>query len=74
MKEWKKDFKLEMETIKKTLKEATLEVENLKKKSEVTDASISNRLQEMDERISGPKTTLKTLTQQSEKMQKPKSS
>ena len=42
-----------MDTIKKTLKETTLEVENLKKKSGVTDASISNRLQEIEERISG---------------------
>ena len=33
---------MEMETIKKTLKETTLEVENLKKKSGVTGASISN--------------------------------
>ena len=42
-----------METIKKTLKETILEVENLKKKSAVTDASISNRLQVKEERISG---------------------
>ena len=40
MKELKKEFKVEMETIKKTLKETTLEVENLKKKSGVTDTSI----------------------------------
>ena len=53
MKEWKKEFKMEMETIKKTLKETTLEGENLKKKSGVTNAGISNRLQEMEERISG---------------------
>ena len=31
----------------------TLEVEHLKKKSGVTEANISNRLQEMEERISG---------------------
>ena len=49
-----------MDTIKKTLKETTLEVGILKKKSAVTDASTSNRLQEMEERISGLKTTLKT--------------
>ena len=52
MKEWKKEFKMETDTIKKTLKEITLEVEHLKKKSGVTEASISNRLQEMEERIS----------------------
>ena len=44
-----------MDTIKKTLKETTIEVESLKKKSGVTDASISNRLQEMEERISEAK-------------------
>ena len=32
---------MEIETIKKTQKETTLEVENLKKKSGVTDASIT---------------------------------
>ena len=45
----KKEFKMEMQTIKKTLKETTLEVENLEKKSRVTDTSIPNRLQR-DER------------------------
>ena len=56
MKKWKKEFKTEMNTIKKTLKETTLEVEILKRKSGVTDASILNRLQEMEEqRISGAK-------------------
>ena len=44
---------MEMQTIKKTLKQTTLEMENHKNKSGVTDASIFNRLQEMEERISG---------------------
>ena len=61
MKELKKEFKMEMETIKKTLKETTLEVENLKKRSGVTDASISNRLQEMEERISGVKDNIENI-------------
>jgi hypothetical protein len=38
---------------KKTQSEATLEVESLGKKSGTIDASISNRIQEMEERISG---------------------
>ena len=52
---------MEMESIKKTLKEITLEVEHLKKKSGVTDASISNRLQEMEERISGAKNNIESI-------------
>ena len=47
MKEWKREFKSKIDTIKKTLKVITLEVEHLKKKSGVTEASISNRLQEI---------------------------
>ena len=47
------ELKTEMETETKTQKETTLEIENLKKKSGDTDANISNRLQEMRERISG---------------------
>jgi predicted nucleic acid-binding Zn-ribbon protein len=47
------DLKREVETIKKTQSEAALEIENLGKKSGTIDASISNRIQEMAERISG---------------------
>jgi predicted nucleic acid-binding Zn-ribbon protein len=46
------DLKREVDTIKKTQSEATLEIETLKKKSGVIDASIRNRIQEMEERIS----------------------
>jgi prefoldin subunit 5 len=46
------DLKMEVETIKKTQRETTLELEILGKKSETIDASISNRIQEMEERIS----------------------
>jgi prefoldin subunit 5 len=45
------DLKREVDTIKKTQSEATLEIENLGKKSRTIDASISNRIQEMEERI-----------------------
>jgi predicted nucleic acid-binding Zn-ribbon protein len=46
------DPKMEVETIKKTQRETTQETENLGKKSGTIDASISNRIQEMEERIS----------------------
>ena len=42
----------EVETIKKSQREKTLEIENLGKKSGVIDASIKNRIQEIEERIS----------------------
>jgi hypothetical protein len=45
------DLKMELETIKKSQKETTLEIEILGKKSGAIDASISNRIQEMEEGI-----------------------
>jgi hypothetical protein len=47
------DIKREVDTIKKTQIEATLEIETLGKKSGTIDSSNSNRIQEMEERISG---------------------
>ena len=47
------EIKREVDTIKKTQSEATLEIETIGKKSGTTNASISNRIQEMKERISG---------------------
>jgi hypothetical protein len=46
-------LKRKVDTIKKTQSEATLEIETLGKKSGTIDVSISNRIQEMEERISG---------------------
>jgi hypothetical protein len=40
---------MEVETIKKSQREKTLKIEILGKKSEAIDASISNRIQEMEE-------------------------
>jgi hypothetical protein len=40
------DLKLEIETIKKSQRETTLEMENLGKTSGVIDVSITNRIQE----------------------------
>ena len=42
---------MEVETIKKSQKETTLEIEILGKRSEVIDANITNRIQEIEERI-----------------------
>ena len=47
------DLKMEIETIKKSQRETTLEIENLGKRSGVIDASITNGIQEIEERISG---------------------
>ena len=41
------DLKIEVETIKKSQREITLEIENLGKKSGVIDASITSRTQEI---------------------------
>jgi hypothetical protein len=47
------DLKMEIETIKKSQRETTLEIENLGKRSEVIDAHMNNRIQEIEERFSG---------------------
>jgi hypothetical protein len=44
---------MERETIKKSQRKTTLEIENLGKRPGVIDASITNRIQEIEERISG---------------------
>jgi chromosome segregation ATPase len=46
------DLKMDIDTIKKSQRETTLELENLGKQSGVIDASITNRIQEIEERIS----------------------
>jgi predicted nucleic acid-binding Zn-ribbon protein len=55
------DLKMEVETIKKSQRETTLEIENLGKKSGVIDASITNRMQEMEERISGAEDSIENI-------------
>ena len=65
---------MEIETIKKS-QETTLELENLAKRSGVIDASITNRIQEIEKRDSQvQKIPQKTWTQQSKKMQNAKRS
>jgi chromosome segregation ATPase len=55
------DIKVEVETIKKTQMEANLEMENLGKRSEITDVSITNRIKEIEDRISGLEDTIKEI-------------
>ena len=55
------DIKREVDTIEKTRSEATLEIETLGKKSGTTDASISKRIQEMEERISGSEDSIENM-------------
>ena len=55
------DLKREVDTIKKTQNEAMLEIETLRKKSGTIDASISNRIQEMEETISGAEDSIENV-------------
>jgi predicted nucleic acid-binding Zn-ribbon protein len=55
------DLKVEVETIKKSQGETTLEIENLGKKSGAIDARITNRIQEIEERISGAEDTIENI-------------
>ena len=55
------DLKREVDTIKKTQSEATLEMETLGKKSGTIDANIRNRIQEMEERISSAEDSIENI-------------
>jgi uncharacterized coiled-coil protein SlyX len=55
------DLKREIETIKKHKSETTLEIETQGKKSGNMDARISNRIQEMEKRISGAEDSIEDL-------------
>jgi chromosome segregation ATPase len=55
------DLKREVDTIKKTKSEATLEIETLGKKSGTIDESISNRIQETEERRSGAEDSIENI-------------
>jgi chromosome segregation ATPase len=56
------DLKREVDRIKKTQSEATLEIENIGKKSGTIDASISKGVQEMEERISGAEDSMENIS------------
>jgi chromosome segregation ATPase len=55
------DPKVEIETIKKTQMEAKLEKENIGKRLGITDVSIINKIQEIEERISGVEDTVEEI-------------
>jgi chromosome segregation ATPase len=55
------DLKMEVEIIKKSQRKTGLEIEILGKKSEAIDASISNRIQEMEKRISGVEDSIENM-------------
>jgi chromosome segregation ATPase len=55
------DVTMEVETIKKSQRETALEIENLGKKLGAIDASITNIIQEMEERISGAEDTIENI-------------
>jgi chromosome segregation ATPase len=56
------DLKRDVDTIKKTQSEATLEIETLGRKYGTIDVSISSRIQEMEERISGAEDSIKNIS------------
>jgi cell division protein FtsL len=55
------NLKREVDTIKKMQNEAMLEIETLGKKSGNIDVSISNRIQEMEEKISGEEDSIEDM-------------
>ena len=55
------DLKMEVEIMKKTERKKTLEIETLGKKSGTIDTNISNRIQEIEERISGAEDSIENM-------------
>jgi chromosome segregation ATPase len=64
------DIKMEIETLKKAQEEITLEMENLRMTAGVTDTSITNRIQEMEERITDVEGTREDIDTKVKKIQK----
>jgi hypothetical protein len=52
---------MEIETIKKSQRETTMELENPGKRSGVIDVSITNRIQEREEKMSGAEDTIESI-------------
>ena len=55
------DLKNEMEVMKKTPTEGRLDMENLGKPTRTTETSITNRIQEIEERISGAEDSIEEI-------------
>ncbi|XP_063129958.1 coiled-coil domain-containing protein 122 isoform X1 [Rattus norvegicus] len=56
-----KELKMEIETIKKAQRETTLDIENQRKRQGTVDTSITNRIQEIEERISGAEDSIEII-------------
>jgi hypothetical protein len=65
---------MEVEIIKKSQREKTLEIETLGKRSGAIDASITNRIQDTEERISGVEDSRENMDTTIKKMQNAKRS
>ena len=61
MKETVQDLKTEIEVIKKTQTKGTVDIENLSKLTGTTETSITNKIQEIKERIAGTKDTIEKI-------------
>ena len=61
MKETVQDLKTETEVIKETQIKGTLEMENLGKQTGTTETSMTNRIQEIKERISGAEDSIEEI-------------
>jgi uncharacterized coiled-coil protein SlyX len=55
------DLKMEVSSIKKSQRETILEIENIGKRTGVINVSISNRIHDIEERISGAEDTIKNI-------------
>jgi chromosome segregation ATPase len=64
------DLKLKIQTIKKSQREITLEIENPGKRSGDIDESIKKRMQEIQERISGTEDTIEHIERKVKQTQK----
>jgi len=56
-----KELKMEIETIKKCQRETALDIENQRKRQGAIDTSINNRIQEIEERISGAEDSIEII-------------
>jgi hypothetical protein len=67
---------MEIESIKKSQRETTLEIKTLRKRSGVIDVCITNGIQEIEERISGAEDIIENIdtTVSQRKVQNAKSS
>ena len=61
MKETIQDLKTEKETIKKTQAEGIIEIEIMRKRSGITNASINSRIQEIEERLLSTEDTIEEI-------------